>query len=104
MKIDEERSLVLTKYSTRKGEKVLVESDHNPMWCIFEVEWSTFIRSEKVTIFNYRDKESQEAFKEYNDKNEKLISYVKESKDIVSGGRKWFSVLKDSINKSFKRR
>ena len=103
MKIDEERSLVLTKYSTRKGEKVLVESDHNPMWCIFELEWSTFIKSEKVTIFNYRDKESQEAFKEYNDKNEKLISYVKESKDIVSGGRKWFGELKDSINKSFKK-
>ena len=103
MKIDEDRSMVLTKYATKKGEKVLIESDHNPLWCIFEVEWSSFIKSEKLTIFNFRDKESQEAFKNYNDKNVKLITLVNESQDIVSGGRKWFSELKDSINKTFKK-
>ena len=81
----------------------MIESDHNPLWCIFEVEWSSFIKSEKLTIFNFRDKESQEAFKNYNDKNVKLITLVNESQDIVSGGRKWFSELKDSINKSFKK-
>ena len=61
------------------------------------------MKSEKSTIFNFRDKESQEAFTNYNDKNVKLISHEKDSQDIVSGGRKWFSELKDSINKSFKK-
>ena len=42
-------------------------------------------------------------FKIYNDKNEKLIPSLSECNDIINGGRKWFSELKDSIHKSFKK-
>ena len=103
MTIDEERNMVLTKYSTRKGVPKITESDHNPMWCEFDIQWSSFVKKDKKEVFNFKDKDSQAMFKMYNDKNEKLISSVSECKDIISGGRKWFSELKDSIRKSFKK-
>ena len=99
MTIDEERNMVLTKYSTRKGVPKITESDHNPMWCDFDIQWSSFVKKDKKEVFNFKDTDSQEMFKLFNDKNEKLISSLSESNDIISGGRKWFSELKDSIHK-----
>ena len=101
MIIDEERIHVLTKYSTRCGVRKIVESDHNPMWCKFDMHWSSYLKPVNKVGFNFKDKESQEAFKKYNYNNDKLITHLNESSDIVSGGRKWFSELKDSIHKSF---
>ena len=40
-------------------------------------------------------------FKAYNDDNKKLVSHVKGCQDIISGGQRWFSELKNSIHKSF---
>ena len=81
MTIDEERNMVLTKYSTRKGVPKITESDHNPMWSDFDIQWSSFVKKE---LFNFKDTDSQEMFKMYNDKNEKLISSVSECNDIIS--------------------
>ena len=103
MTIDEERSLVLTKYSTRKGLKQIVESDHNPMWCEFNLKWSSFIKTKRKEAFNLKDTQSLETFKCYNDKNDKLIDSLIRAEDVVSGGRKWFSELKDSVYKCFKK-
>ena len=71
------------------------------MWCKFDMHWSSYLKPVKKVGFNFKDKESQEAFKKYKDNNDKLITRLNESSDIVSGGRKWFSELKDSIHKSF---
>ena len=103
MYVDEERDFVLTKYCTRKGVIKIVKSDHNPMWCEFNLEWSSFLKAEKQEIFNFKDVESQKAFKEYNDKNDKLVNHLTDSVDIVSGGRKWFGEVKDSIYKCFEK-
>ena len=88
MIIDEERIHVLTKYSTRCGVRKIVESDHNPMWCKFDMHWSSYLKPVKKVGFNFKDKESQEAFKKYNYNNDKLITHLNESSDIVSRGRK----------------
>ena len=103
MTIDEDRIHVLTKYSTKNGVKKVVVSDHNPMWCEFDLKWSSFIKPSRKVEFNFKNNESIEAFKAYNDENETLINCLQDSSDIISGGRKWFSELKDSIHKSFKK-
>ena len=88
MKIDEERNFVLTKYTSRLGVKKIVESDHNPMWCTFNIPWLKFIKPDRKAVFKLRDVDSQEAFKEYNENNAKLISSISDSKNIVDGGKK----------------
>ena len=42
MIIDEDRKFVLTKYTSKKGEQKTVKTDHNPMWCRFDIPWVTF--------------------------------------------------------------
>lgn len=46
MTIDEDRQYVLTKFSSKKGQKKLVESDHNLMWCNFVLQWMSFIKKD----------------------------------------------------------
>ena len=103
MTIDGERKFVLTKYATRKGVKQIVKSDHNPIWCEFNFQWSSHLKMKKTEAFNFNDMESLANFKLSNDKNVKLIESLKGSDNIVSGGRKWFSELKDSVYKCFKK-
>ena len=103
MTIDEERNMVIQTFSMKNGEKKITESYHNLMWCEFKLQWSTFIKKDRMVAFKFKDFESQEAFKAYNDDNEKMLNCVEDCTYIVSGGRKWFSELKDSIHKYFKR-
>ena len=103
MTIDEDSKKFLTKYTTRKGFKQKVKSDHNPIWCEFNFQWSSHLKMKKTEAFNFNDMESLANFKLSNDKNVKLIESLKGSDNIVSGGRKWFSELKDSVYKCFKK-
>ena len=103
MIIDEDRKFVLTKYTSKKGEQKTVESDHNPMWCRFDIPWVTFVKSDRKIGFNLKDTQSQQAFKEYNTQNPRLINSLVDSDDIVSGGKKWFKELQDSIFRNFKK-
>ena len=90
MQIDEERNYVLTKYTSRLGVKKIVESDHNPMWCTFNIPWLKTVKSDRKTAFKLKDVESQKAFKQYNENNDKLVSCITESSNIAVGGKKWF--------------
>lgn len=101
MEIDEERNLVLTKYAKRKGEKVVCQSDHNVMWCKKNIPWISYIKRDRTERLNLRDKESQLRFKEIS--NPKLISCLQNSKDIVSGGRRWIKELQNTVHKCFKK-
>ena len=93
----------MTKYSSRKGVKKITESDHNVMWCNFNIQWSSFLKPDTRVMFNFKETESLEGFKTYNDRNEKLVQCLKNCEDIVSAGRKWFSELKDSMHKCFRK-
>ena len=101
MEIDEERNLVLTKYAKRKGEKVVCQSDHNVMWCKKNIPWISYIKRDRTERLNLRDKESQLRFKEIS--NPKLISCLQNSKDIVSGGRRWIKELQNTVHKCFQK-
>ena len=103
MVINEDRDFVMTKYSSRKGVEKITVSDHNLMWCKFNIQWSSFLKPEKRFMFNFKESESLDGFKQYNDRNEKLVQCLTNCEDIVSGGRKWFSELKDSIYKCFRK-
>ena len=103
MVINEDRDLVMTKYSSRKGVKKITESDHNLMWCNFNIQWSSFLKPDTRVMFNFKENESLEGFKIYNDRNEKLVQCLTNCEDIVSAGRKWFSELKDSMHKCFRK-
>ena len=55
MKIDENQSFVLTKYSKKKGQTVVTKSDHNLLYCKFNQSWSNRIDANKkrLEIFNF---------------------------------------------------
>ena len=41
MKIDEARTMVLTRYSKINGQTVVKKSDHNLLYCHFKQNWNT---------------------------------------------------------------
>jgi hypothetical protein len=55
MTIDKERNMVMKKFSMKNGEKKITESDHNLMWCEFRLQWSTFIKKDRMVAFKFKD-------------------------------------------------
>ena len=50
MKIDETRSLVLSRYSKANGKCVVTPSDHNVLYCKFNLRWCNTIYREQKKI------------------------------------------------------
>ena len=70
MFIDSSRSLSLTKFATLKGSRVKTVSDHNILFAAFNLQTRRVIRSERREIFDFKNRESQEAFNKIcNEKN-----------------------------------
>ena len=74
MKIDEERTHVLTKYCTTKGFQSKTESDHNLIFAKFNIKFSKPPYKVKREIFNFKNPECQKKFKEVTDRTVKLSS------------------------------
>ena len=55
MIVDEDRKFVLTKYSSTKGARKVVESDHNPLICKLVFKWNRHIKPIRKEIFNIKD-------------------------------------------------
>ena len=59
MCVDEDKIYVLKKYHKVKGEVKEVESDHNPIYLLIDLQWDTKVVKPSVEIFNLRNSEFQ---------------------------------------------
>ena len=102
MDIDEQRRHVLTRFYKQKTRTLTVESDHNIMVLYFNFKWCQKIKVDRKEIFNLRNYESQQIFKENTSKNPALL-HALQNHDVSKGGAKWMKQLKHEISKSFKK-
>ena len=104
MKIDEERNHVLTKYSTKKGHKVMVESDHNLLHASFNIKYKKPPVKTKREVFNFKDKSGQNTFHELTENTEKLSTCFTNSYNSFETQIKDFLKQLDRIfHQSFKK-
>ena len=96
MTIDDQRVNVLKNLITKK------ESDHNPIICNFNLTTKKEI-TEKIEIFNLRNKDNLKIFKENTEKAPEMISIFENGKGVKKQGEKWLKLLKNKIHKSFKK-
>ena len=106
MEIDEKRIYSLTKFSNRRGDKMMKESDHNMMFLKININWNTSIeeKGERIEIYNYKNKENFEQFQNETENNEELKNcFEDENEDIEASSQRWLSILNGIIKKCFKK-
>ena len=103
MEIDEARKYVLTKVTkTKKGYKVQ-ESDHNTILTEFNLKLKVNEDDNKIEMYNLKNLECQQKFKECTS-NTKMLSSIFESKDDIDILTKRFQKKLDGcLAKSFKK-
>ena len=74
MLIDEKRIYTITKYNDKNGNKNVKQSDHNLMMLNIDSNWRTSIdeKKERIEIYNYKNKEDFEQFKNETENNPEL--------------------------------
>ena len=81
--IDEKRKYVLTKVIRNKKGLKKQESDHNPIITEFKLHFKKAEEDEKLELYNLKNKEGQEKFKEYTNKT-KMLSTVFDGNDDIN--------------------
>ena len=102
MTIDEKRENVLTKYLSKKGEKKLVESDHNILSCEFNfsVKRTREIRKE---VYNIRNEDDLEVFKNITESETEFTKCFENNLGIKEQGKRWARILKNKMKTAFKK-
>ena len=103
MKVDENQTYVLTKYSKKKGQTVVTKSDHNLLYCEFRQPWNDKICLEKkrLEIFNYRDKTGIKQFNQLTSSNS--LSKCFKSGDKLKESKAWLKEFQNILHRSFKK-
>ena len=101
--IDEKRDHVLTKITKTKKGVIKKESDHHPMITKLALQWNRNMTRERFETFNFRNRESQEKFKEATTKTKDLSTIVSKDKDLNSCTKKFLKRLDGFIHSSFKK-
>ena len=105
MKIDEERTYPLTKYSTIMGQKDIKESDHNLLWLKLQLKWSSFNenKDQRNEIFNFKNVENFQNFQNETEKNEQLSKCFDGKTDLNDAANRWITILNSIIKSCFKK-
>ena len=103
LKVDEKREHVLTKVTkTKKGPKVK-ESDHNPIITEFNLTLKDSEEDKRNEIFNFKDKEGLERFREYTSNTRMLSSVFNSNENINILTHRFLKKLNGCIAMSFKK-
>lgn len=102
MEIDENRLKVLTKFSSRKGVKEVVKSDHNILTCNFTFSAPKRKQSRKE-VYTLRNENNLKLFKDNTDNAHDLIDLLKTENDVNIQGNEVLKFVKNNIHKSFKK-
>ena len=93
---------MLTKFSKFNGCTKIIKSDHNILFLKVKCSWSTSLKTERVEIFNLRNKECQKQF--FEDTNStSILSNSLENRQVVGGGKIWLKNLNTIIHRNFKK-
>ena len=104
MIIDEERQYTLTKYATTKGIKRKVESDHNPMYAMFNISYVKSRNSlPRREIFNLKNPECQEKFYEETNTGDQFQKCFSSNFTFENQTNKFVKTLDDVLHKCFKK-
>ena len=101
--IDEERKFTLTKFSSKRGQKVIKESDHNVMILEMDLRWSSVDKPQRLEIFNLKSKDDFKEFQKKTEKNDELVRCFENFTDFNSACNMWLKTFNNIIRKSFKK-
>ena len=104
MLIDEERLFTLTKFVSTKGVINQTKSDHNVMFCNFDLTYKKEVQTKvRREFFNLKNVECQEAFKEDTDNSTKFTDIFEKEATFEEKTYKFNRCLNQSIRKCFKK-
>ena len=104
MLIDEDRLHTLTKYASTKGTKNRVESDHNPMYCKFNLKFRKVkCAKDRSYLYNFKNKENQEAFFTETNKSMNLRKIFEAEGSLAEKSELFLKELDQICSKSFKK-
>ena len=75
VRIDEERTFVLTSYRKTKNGTKVIESDHHSIITNIKSTWNMKLNTKRTEIYNFKDKDSLRKFKEMTSRD-KFLSEV----------------------------
>ena len=102
MVIDENKQHILTNYRAGKKNGKAVDSDHYTEYLDLNIE-ITKEKTERLEIFNFKDKISQEVFKKNTSKTDQFTKCF-EGEDLLSEKiEKWRKLLDSECSKAFKK-
>ena len=102
MVVDEKREKVLTNYRKFKQIGRIIESDHNPIFLFLSLQFSK-LKEERITVYQFRNKESQQLFKTLTSNTEDFTNCFNNDLSFEEQTRKWRQVLETFFQKSFKK-
>ena len=102
LEIDENRVYALTKYANKNGVVDVKESDHNGMILKIKSNWNTSVedKTERMEIYNYKNKEDFMKFQKETEDNESLREcFNDETEDLDVAAERWLSLINKIIQK-----
>merc|ERR1712129_55472 len=100
--IDEVRQYTLTRFGLEKGQKVIKQSDHNPIIANFNFSIQTMERGRKE-MFNLRNVECQAKFRELTNSTKNLSNSIRNSEDIETSFNRFYKTLNKMFHQTFRK-
>ena len=86
------------------GEQIVKESDHNPLYCKFNLKPSKVKYAEERTcVYNFKNKENQETFFQETNKSTKLRKIFQEEGSLAHKSKLFLTELDRFCSNSFKK-
>ena len=104
MVIDEERNHTLTKYASTRGVISKSESDHNPLFCQFDIPHRSRANAEeRRTIYNFKNAECQELFHDVSAGTDIFYMLDDENIPVEKRAQMFLHGLNDIFSKTFRK-
>ena len=97
--VDENRVNILTKVTQNKhGTKTVSKDDHNIIEPNLNVNWNKSLTKDRVEMYNIKNKQCQEKFKEYTN-NTDMAKIFESPKDLIILTKKFLKRINGCISK-----
>ena len=102
MVIDEKKKYVLTNYQAVKRTGKAIDSDHNTQYMDLDLKIES-IKPERIEMYNFKDKEGQNLFKQISSETSLFSNCFKNNKPLVEQILNWQKELSSTCSKAFKK-
>ena len=103
MTIDEKRIYTLTKFGSKRGQKIIRASDHNLLILQLKLKWSSLNKAQRIEILNFRNEEDFQKFKKCTEVNAELLECFENAPDFNSACNKWLKVFNKILRNCFRK-